>query len=965
MASFRTRARAVDLLGRQQIASLPTALSELFKNSHDAYATFARADYYRVQNLLAVTDDGLGMDRKTFETSWLTIATESKVDNTELEPPLGMAKRTQQGEKGIGRFAIGALGSQVLVVSKRQGSRTIAAFVNWEMFALPHVDLEDVPVALLELGEDGLVPADVNQLRDPLDRAIDSFRRRDASIKWQERLDRIQAQVDAIPDDPYGSLRETEPLSGSGSHFFITPVSDDFLHDLEGSADDRRSSPIEQTLHGFTDRWLGSDSKCDPQFTVRFFDHHPGGDTQSLLEPSEFFRHEDFGRADHHIEGRFDALGKFTGTIRVFDAEKLKVEISPPFQSKPLCGSFKFTLGVVQGLQRESRLEPGAFSEKTKKLNHLGGVYVYLDGIRMQPYGRPDVDYLEIEERRSRGAAYYYFSYRRMFGAVSLTSKDNKNLEEKAGREGFTKGLAYSHFRRLLINLFQELAARFFRTTAPQADAYQQGRERLKHEGRTRRERQRRMTRQRNEMGKTLARVVHYIETTDFVSKAYKTVQEAQDHLEAARRLQPAMQHVSAARIKLAELLEPLRLEEPEGFALTTPMRLDFAFVETSLAHLKESTIKPALKELEGLAAAAETRLTIVEADISMKHRFVNRKLQWANSEVSKEVGAARNSLQSLHRKAETAINREHLSFQQALEALPQPDLTSTTGWFEFQADFESEVEELVRRSLRALRRISTQIKTSHLVYDPKAIAPADLAAAADAEILDLRERADAELEFVQLGKALAVVDHEFRATVSSIRSDIRKLRSWANLNPRLRPLYEDLRRDFDHLDSYLTLLTPLQRRVPRAKTIIKGFYIRRFLIELFRARLQEVNAEIIVTTSFREMKMEGYVSTFYPVFINLVDNSLYWFAQERTSSKNKIELDARDGVIIYSDTGPGIPSIIIDRVFEFGFTTRPGGSGLGLAIAKQVLDRAGWSIELTGHNNGVRFLIAPKKGKP
>ena len=63
MTTFKTRARAVDILGRQQIASLPTALSELFKNSHDAYATHARADFFRVSNLLAVTDDGNGMDR--------------------------------------------------------------------------------------------------------------------------------------------------------------------------------------------------------------------------------------------------------------------------------------------------------------------------------------------------------------------------------------------------------------------------------------------------------------------------------------------------------------------------------------------------------------------------------------------------------------------------------------------------------------------------------------------------------------------------------------------------------------------------------------------------------------------------------------------------------------------------------------------------------------------------------------
>ena len=38
MALFRARARTLDMLGRQQIAGIPTAISELFKNAHDAYA---------------------------------------------------------------------------------------------------------------------------------------------------------------------------------------------------------------------------------------------------------------------------------------------------------------------------------------------------------------------------------------------------------------------------------------------------------------------------------------------------------------------------------------------------------------------------------------------------------------------------------------------------------------------------------------------------------------------------------------------------------------------------------------------------------------------------------------------------------------------------------------------------------------------------------------------------------------
>ncbi|MXX28848.1 MAG: histidine kinase, partial [Gammaproteobacteria bacterium] len=51
MATFKTRARTLDMLGRQQIAGIPTAISELFKNAHDAYADRVEIDYYRSDGL--------------------------------------------------------------------------------------------------------------------------------------------------------------------------------------------------------------------------------------------------------------------------------------------------------------------------------------------------------------------------------------------------------------------------------------------------------------------------------------------------------------------------------------------------------------------------------------------------------------------------------------------------------------------------------------------------------------------------------------------------------------------------------------------------------------------------------------------------------------------------------------------------------------------------------------------------
>ena len=76
------------MLGRQQIAGIPTAISELFRNAHDAYADRAEVDFYRSDRLFILRDDGLGMTKEDFEQRWLTLGTESKMaTRTALGPP--------------------------------------------------------------------------------------------------------------------------------------------------------------------------------------------------------------------------------------------------------------------------------------------------------------------------------------------------------------------------------------------------------------------------------------------------------------------------------------------------------------------------------------------------------------------------------------------------------------------------------------------------------------------------------------------------------------------------------------------------------------------------------------------------------------------------------------------------------------------------------------------------------------
>lgn len=122
MAKFKARARALDMLGRQQIAGIPTAISELFKNAHDAYANNVIVDFFRSDKLFVLRDDGYGMTKTDFEEKWLTLGTESRLNRIPDENlptvPEGKA-RPIMGEKGIGRLAIASIGDHVLVLHEQ------------------------------------------------------------------------------------------------------------------------------------------------------------------------------------------------------------------------------------------------------------------------------------------------------------------------------------------------------------------------------------------------------------------------------------------------------------------------------------------------------------------------------------------------------------------------------------------------------------------------------------------------------------------------------------------------------------------------------------------------------------------------------------------------------------------------------------------------------------------------------
>ena len=413
MAQIKVRARAVDMLGRQQIAGIPTAIHELLKNAHDAYAESVEVDYYRADRMLIIRDDGVGMPREDFETRWLTLGTESKVGanapgaQTWTGPRRGPA-RPIMGEKGIGRLAIAAIGPQVLVLTRAvrpDGLHPlVAALVNWRLFEVPGIDLDSIHIPIVEMAN-GLLPGEavLAELAAQISMNLDALR--DRVPEGQARA--IRHDLELLRFNPV--LLQShfpEPHLGGdryGTHFYIRPSATILSDDVDAGSDDA-ASPLEKMLLGFSNTMMPD--RDAPLIHTSFRDRMEDGRVKELIGGDAFFTPEEFSAADHHIEGTFDAFGQFAGSVSVYHQPPAEhvIQWSGSTGHCTECGPFRIKFAYVQGRASESRLPADDYARISQKLNRIGGLYVYRDGIRILPYGNSDFDFLNIERRRTKSA---------------------------------------------------------------------------------------------------------------------------------------------------------------------------------------------------------------------------------------------------------------------------------------------------------------------------------------------------------------------------------------------------------------------------------------------------------------------------------------------------------------------------------------------------------------------------------
>ena len=415
MQPFRPRARMLQLLGDELIATDRLAVFELVKNAYDADANSVTVSLNLAERggpkNITVVDDGCGMTLEDIQAIWLVPGNEHRKKQRESLQRTPVHHRLPLGEKGVGRFAVHKLGDHIRLITRARDSNECVVDIDWnELIAHPYLDEAPVKISVRhpEVFTNGCTGTQirVGQLR----------------AEWKRgEVRRLHNQITSICS-PFD-----EP--GSFGAILNAPKNESWLAGLPD---------VKAILsHAF---WKFSFVLANGKFDWEYeFRKIPGlslearktqGVNEKLQLPSTGLEERDSDQVvadDTTTRG----IGPIRGELYVYDRDRR----------------------ILSHLPHRQMI--------TNYLDEAGGVRVYRDGIRVYNYGEKGDDWLGLDLRRVNTPA-RRISRNIVLGAIHLTLEGSSGLVEKTNREGFVDNEVSQRLQRIALGVVGTLEAQRF-----------------------------------------------------------------------------------------------------------------------------------------------------------------------------------------------------------------------------------------------------------------------------------------------------------------------------------------------------------------------------------------------------------------------------------------------------------------------------------------------------------------------
>lgn len=957
MAKFRTKARAVELLGKGQIADLPTAISELWKNGYDAYADNLSCALYlegykgNKSPIFLLSDDGIGMSELDILEKWIVLGTDSKsrgLTMTRESDRLGKPPRIPMGEKGIGRLSVAYLGNQMLMLTKKRNHPCQVMFLDWRVLENYNLFIDDLEIPVGEFSNLLELEKLQNHLKEVFKTNLDDK-------YWPEQKDLkelIKQELELLQLQGFLKDEVLEKFTNSSYHgtTFIIANPHEQLIELADFIDNTQKdkstiTELRRSLSG-----LYNEFKGDRGFSTQFNIHNHLG-VYNIL--NDFFTSKDLDICDHSIRGRFNEFGFFEGEVRVFD-QIFKHTFKPIRSPGPTAyGPFETEIGILEGEQKSSKLSPEQYLNLDKRTRDFGGLYIFRDGFRVLPYGRPENDFLEFEKRRTKSAGYYFFSQRNMLGYIAIGRNSNPKLNDKAGREGFIANKAYREFRDDLIQFFIDLSMTYFKSEGKsnddknsrneQIDEIRKRNEKLlnseQKKAKLTKKKFREDLKNNNEQVAILEKEVDHLFDT-LVAELEKTEIQYNKFIELSEIFDK-----KKGRLRVLRLKKPVRIKITESQARKY---VDFQKNYSSLAHK--------INNCESKIIDARGRFDIK----NLETEFL-RKYNYSIREIQSDINAKRSYIKDGFDRLFSDFDAEKQIFTNAFKEQIQQFSINGDKKKEDYKDAIENIEILVGETKNSIDEKFTPLinHVSNLNFD----VDDDLLVGWFKEQHEkIQEKLNMTNELAQLGMSVEIIDHQFNVLYSIMSDSISYFKKLSNDNPDAAYYFNQLQSSFQHLERNHKLLAPLYRTTRRSRLVINGYAIKEYLEEFFRAIFDRNRITLTADESFLNYEYYTFESIIKPVFINVINNAVYWLMPAQNRS---IHLTVKDDKVLILNNGEPIEERYLEDIFTLFFSRRRDGRGIGLYLAKTNLRSIGYDIKASNERNlnildGACFIIEP-----
>lgn len=448
---FNPKAHILTLLGDELIKSPVMAIYELVKNSYDADSDKVDVYFRDIENIedatIVIEDDGIGMTSEIIEDVWLEPGSDFRkpIDKkTGLRQIIKSAiyKRIPMGEKGVGRFAVHKLGSQILlitrpllinfkqnskeIISKKLADYEIQLYIDWKDFNQSK-HLSDVPIKWK-------IKKDKKDFRFS-DRSGTYIRLSGLKETWTKGMARdLKGQTLSMLSPKIKSDSFKINLNFDNKWLIDFPTVDKILND----------APFKITA------LIESNYNVDFEYEFVLKNNPEIGKKVIKNDP----------KYNENIKGKVSNRLREVLEKKEYEKKKIK-ELLSDFDSKPLpFGNLIIELYTfdLDSLSMRDYTDNGDLIKKV--LKEHSGIKVFKNDLRIYDYGSPSNDWLGLDLERIQNKK--WFSNNNIIGYIYLDAETSNTLIEKTNREGFVENEAFLTFHMVLKTVLNDFAATRF-----------------------------------------------------------------------------------------------------------------------------------------------------------------------------------------------------------------------------------------------------------------------------------------------------------------------------------------------------------------------------------------------------------------------------------------------------------------------------------------------------------------------